>query len=823
MAKELSQFEVNRMRKQLLMDKGPSSRAQSYQFVFWRQLGDQLGQPFDSTKIPLSKLYQMRRDPMLAFGLHFIKVPMIRAPWYIKCEDAQVAAFVDTALRKIYPRLVLQYMQCLDFGYSAIVKRYETGNPTGTYIDPNDPDKKEKPIWDEGNIDAIVFKNFIGLPPDQVEPLWTETGEFNGIRYDVKKDVPLAFPTAYKEDFGEGQKVPQNLSLWITNEKDTVFGSPWGYPRLGYSFRYWWSYWYRWALADRHFEKDADPAAVVRYPDDPNNEVLDDTGTPVDFREVALAIGEQARSGSTIAMPSNVIESEIDGRISSIPEWDIKFVEGNSNFDAFDQTFDRLEILKLRSIWVPEQAFLEGKGGTSSRNVAQTLTDSFQESQAVLMAEFDDHLNRYVIPQLVQVNFPEFNGEVCKVTRGFGSEDIDFAKQIIQLIGQQDANKLEVDVRPILDQIGIPLKSPEVLEKERQQAIKDAQEMAPPQDIKPVAGKQAGTVKTASKARKEGYDVKYIQPRGVIYLSSEDRRDLKPFAAGLPDTPHYKDSQIVDLTKDHREFWKHILNDFYDQAAAHITSELVNENFAEDDDSFSRASGMIKHFSYNMNAAKSKAKAYLQKIMERAGNAALKRAQLPTDLWDPTAVTPATWAERNALALATGIQETTKNELRIFIASQIQEGKTNAEIAQGIRDHFREFPDWRADRIARTETMMAYNYATLFAGQAAGLNNVQAIDAQKGKTDIECVLRNGKIFSIDDALNENEKEHPNGTLAWRLLRTTNLSIEHVQAEGDKLAWYDSETETIYMSEDISAKDEERYLIAIGDELSRDLS
>src|SRR4051812_48677338 len=87
-------------------EQAPSTRAQSYQHVYWEQLGDQLGQPFDATKIPISKLYQMRRDPMIAFALMFIKTPIIRAKWYIQCEDAQIAAFVDDALRKIYPRFV---------------------------------------------------------------------------------------------------------------------------------------------------------------------------------------------------------------------------------------------------------------------------------------------------------------------------------------------------------------------------------------------------------------------------------------------------------------------------------------------------------------------------------------------------------------------------------------------------------------------------------------------------------------------------------------------------------------------------------------------
>ena len=41
--------------------------------------------------------------------------------------------------------------------------------------------------------------------------------------------------------------------------------------------------------------------------------------------------------------------------------------------------------MKLRSVWVPEQAFIEGEGGTSSRNVAAQMAEIFIESQALLM------------------------------------------------------------------------------------------------------------------------------------------------------------------------------------------------------------------------------------------------------------------------------------------------------------------------------------------------------------------------------------------------------------------------------------------------------
>src|SRR5688572_25689199 len=84
----------------LVNDRKPSTAMSSTSWVNWGAEQDFLGQPWDSTRIPLTKLEQMRRDPILAFGLMFVKVPLIRAPWYIKSADPRVAAAVDASLRR---------------------------------------------------------------------------------------------------------------------------------------------------------------------------------------------------------------------------------------------------------------------------------------------------------------------------------------------------------------------------------------------------------------------------------------------------------------------------------------------------------------------------------------------------------------------------------------------------------------------------------------------------------------------------------------------------------------------------------------------------
>lgn len=68
---------------------------------------------------------------------------------------------------------------------------------------------------------------------------------------------------------------------------------------------------------------------------------------------------------------------------------------------------------------------------------------------------------------------------------------------------------------------------------------------------------------------------------------------------------------------------------------------------------------------------------------------------------------------------------------------------------------------YRAEMIARTELMDAYNAAALGSYADAGITEVQAVD---GDGDEECAARDGQVFSVDEA--DGIEDHPNGTLDW---------------------------------------------------------
>ena len=790
---------------------GPSVKQQTQSNYNWRNSLDHLGSPFDATQIPLSKLYQMRCDPMIAFALAFIRTPIVTAPWYIDVGlgDPKVAGFVDYALRKIYGKLIMQYCLSLDFGYQAIAKSWKLETPQAYYVDPTDPDQKRKPVWDEetrGGIKALVWKPFTALPPDSVTPLWTNRGEFDGFRYDAGVQY-TQFPSVKVDE--DARVVELHNSLWATNERDKVFGSLWGYPRVGYAYRYWWSYWYNWALADRAFERGADPSILIWHPDEKQ---IDENGNPVDLATVALDIGERARSGATVAMPSKVVEGG-DGKTTTVRGWDIEQLESKAEFGAFNERFGYLDVLKLRSVMVPEQALIEGGGGTSSRNVAEQMGDIFQESQAVLMAEIDDHINRYVIPQLVAANFPDYKGMVKKVTRGVGATDMDMAKQLIQLIGQSDSTALGVDVKSMLKDFGIPLKTPEMIEEEQRKIAEMVAAQGPP-SVAPTGG-ATGTVPTP----------------GAPQISSATGGDVQAAPVGFYE---YMQMEQINLSEDMFGPFQGMTSEIrmYSSAMESMFADAYKDiaNYIRDgkalglsEDDYGRANRLVTTWrlpDHLRGKVRDWTRSFAGRVSRMGGAKNLRAINLDDIKVDPPALAP--WLDKRADWLADQLEGTMRDEVRTWLKNEVALHDDPQGLVEGIQSHFADWPRWKADRVAKTEAMVAYNTGTLMIGQANGVTDVQAIDAQRGETDDECQDRDGLVYPIGEALGLHD--HPNGTLTWRLLppnRTFSVHFsEQALTEPGPVAQYDPTSKVATIRKGLGLRERAEYLDALGRRIQR---
>lgn len=853
----------------------------------WLQFGTQLGPPFDSERVTLAQCRQIRKDPMVAFGLHYRKVPLVRAEWHIDARDnngpnPQVAAFTDSAIRKIYARLILQRELCRDFGYQGIIKRFIFQNPGGMWIDPTetDPTKALKPSWDQGEVLPIIWKAPVALRPETAVPTFDDsTGEFTGIAYTAPQGAQTTKKKGKSTSGGSNQGIQQidiYHAYWAVNQKDDEHGSMYGYPLTGFARDYWWSYRFLFMMANRAYERLAIPPILAYHPE---GSTLVDAETQ-EYRpnwEIALEAAERLRSNAVAAVPSTMATAGLDASTTQ-REWDFKFME--TPYEAltvFNERFNYLNVMKLRSVWVPELAFVgNGVGGNSAGNIAEQMSEVFDESMALAMDEIDEEINRLWIPQLLAVNFPDFinNGGVAKkISHGFKTEDVDFYKQIIQLLGQTNPEVLaQVDLVEIFRRINTPLKNPDALETERARLVQQSL-AAPAPAVNPTAG-QIGVVRNPNAnpgVTSGGSSPKALPPAGgtgqgnaalgfeqplMIYVAGPEHIDLADtddFLANLPSSHHYSDKTIRALMLQLRRLWLGYYRNLYPDIAAHINNaklELADLDLSDDD----RYEGAIIYMMFaNGNSRSDDARRVTRKMAQKAAAALLKQwaenSEKLQELQDKSAVImrkiiarqfdltkretglPADWDAKvddmeEWLGTQTGrliklTSGTVRDELRAFIADQIMEGKSSTEIADDIRAHFSGFEGHKADRVARSEVRDAVNAATLLNGEAAGVRYTRATD---GETfDKDCADRNGKLFTVREAWREIRKEHPYGTLGFKLVPRISFSVETVselpEAAGDDptiTAWFDTSTDTAFMLMGQPEEDKDEFLRAVAE-------
>lgn len=106
------------------------------------------------------------------------------------------------------------------------------------------------------------------------------------------------------------------------------------------------------------------------------------------------------------------------------------------------------------------------------------------------------------------------------------------------------------------------------------------------------------------------------------------------------------------------------------------------------------------------------------------------------------------------------INQTTRDLIAGLIGSGFDQGLGASEVADSI-EGATAFNEARAEVVARTESMFAYNDASLRSYEEFGVTEVEALD---GDEDEDCRERNGQTFTLEEAMGI--EDHPNGTLDW---------------------------------------------------------
>lgn len=834
----------------------PSSRQRTQGEIINLALAyERLGNPFSVRRIPFSILRDMTTDPMLGFAHYYQKIPLMRADWKMNCQDAQIAAAVDEALRPKNPRIQNQLCGKLSYGYQPMCKRFKLGQLSSVYRDATSADpEKDIPTW-ASDQPALLFDDAQVLAPEHCLPYWNDRGELGGFNYSIFPiPTPGLLPGAV-DSYGYAQlggpgvfQIPGEFAVWPVNERDSVFGSIYGYPRLQRAYRYWWSYWYRWALSDRIFESAADPVKIVYYPTDIDSGIDADDPTAVTAASAqarALSIGQQARQGATLALPGDFMTDPETQRVTNVRKWAISYLENKADFSALDSTFGMLDALKFRAYFLPEEAFVQpGQGQSkSARNVATQLGELYQEAAQLLASENDDEINQHWIPQFIAANFPDRADTPCtKETLGFGSKDAETISQIIQLVGQVKGEVLPIDIRELFRQMGLPLLSEQQKKQEAEIEKEAAAQQPPPMPPAKVGmqGYNSGVTQTS-----DGRNIYYNGPQRIDLSTSN-----QGFLSSLPNVPAYKDASIrasmMRLRKLFLDRYETQLKSFSAYLRERTTLRLAQQANDVSQPGVTTQQPQQQKQGISASAAVGVAAAIvgawvgvqtvddtagtltslLSNIASRAGLRELKLANLGSDLFDETALN--LWAQRRSQFVVGSVDSTLRGELTNFLTDQLQQDTDPTAVAQAAEDRFSDTAKTHAERVVLAESLPAYNFGMLTAMHDAGVSQVQAHDASDGLnqlTDAECKQRDGEIMTVAQALSEASDEHPAGTLYFTALSTDALKLERVSAfpgdiEGEEadLARYDSSSEILYVLDRAGDEQERMFALTVGGSL-----
>jgi hypothetical protein len=791
-------------------DQGPTDQQRDEFEGAFSRLWSNVQDPQNPTDVSFPFLRRMRRHHDVAFGLHLTRTPLIKSSFFFEADDAKVAAFADNIVRPIYGSSILTITRILDYGFSPAVQNREVVNPSWTYM----VDGEMKKVWDSTAVGALVPKPLVPLRPESCRLAYDGKGKWNGILWDEGYSGRGGF-------YLDGVVKPQvdlAHSVWASHDSELEDGSPYGHARLAYCAPIFHLYRWLWTLLGRAFENNADPGPTVGFPEDPPGPLA---SGEVSNKETALMIGRRKRSGSTIAMPSTPYSNYANDRTTSQRQWLIEYIKNETDFDSMQGFLGYLDAMIYRALLIPEQSAIEGSGSSSSRNVVTNLSSQRDTSQIVLMQQIMDNvIMKQIVEPAMAINMPWYSGRLEMKVFGFGQQDTDIVRQVLQLAGQQDLKQFGIDLRRLVDSQGFPMLGDTEFAKEIKRREEQAQQISDggqPPAVEPTQGRRALVTQTGFTDRYGNPEMAYVQLHDPVELSSTADGD---FVAALPQTETWQEPGVVDAARALRNQSESFLSWVYRDAAIYVGKRQAELQLSdvEELDEDGRVRKAIERLIQLWTPKQERVDKYLASVRHALGraydktaSAHLSRLQSPARVSQRDDVA-AQWLDERGAQLVTGVMQTTRDELASFMADRVREGLTTKDIANEIRSHFASFPLERAMVISRTEIGEVYNFSTVTTGLAAGIKKGQLVD---GKDD-ECSTRNGKIVNISDALKE-RLNHPQCTLYIRLLPNApdTFEIQRAVLDGVHLARYDEEAHVVLLSSDITLEQETEFLLSLG--------
>jgi hypothetical protein len=385
----------------------------------------------------------MLKHYLVRFCLDVRSIPLILVfrndpgqGWDIKVQDEneQVQQFTRAALQRILLRLVRECQTARFYGFYA-------GEKVWTVVTGDELGMGDSRAYN-------VLDKVKGNHPRTVKLLRDEkTDQFDG----YEQSAPgMATPV----------RVPAEKAFVYTYRKE--FGNLYGRGLAQVLFTPWWWLEFIWRALMRYMERMGTPVAVCYAPQ--GEKVADASGTMKDAMDIGLNLAIDVGRSNAVVLPSNNWAAEDGGG----PKWRLEYLQDSGVAAQFDTVLSRLETSVIRAAGEPDQIIgQQAEGQTGAYAAWKVPSGIFEQTLEIDLAEFTEHLNAYLLPDLGRWNYGDQYGRrgmISATVAGMDSSSLERLMQVLpSLIAKPEGDY--IDVLETFRQADIPVLSDEEIER----------------------------------------------------------------------------------------------------------------------------------------------------------------------------------------------------------------------------------------------------------------------------------------------------------------------------------------------------------------------
>jgi hypothetical protein len=396
-------------------------------------------------------LRKVRCHPTVTLGLAIHGIPVRASKWnYVAKDNAPKEALelIEKQLENLRPYIVDQALHSITYGWQPF-----------------------EIVW-ENKDNYICVKNLKPLLHDKTSVLVNEHGSFEGLSVDANKTELGTFKSmvfSHNAEYGflYGKSQLENIVGSFLASEDIT-------KRLA-----------------QFITKVAGSQILVWYPE---GESIDSNNATVTNFEMAQALLKELSTGNGVAAPSTIHPSA-DMFVNSgmkpdnYRAWSIEYLNSETTDHAtgLDTSLRYFDAQLLRGLLVPERTALESTGGGTKAESDVQGSWSINASNQTL-EEIVRHLNWYLIPKILELNFGEkVKDSIQVIPEPVESAKLTLLRELVRMTFSPSNPELALqvmDMDKILEQLGIPTMGEQVvanvvddmlIQKEMQQEMQQEQ------------------------------------------------------------------------------------------------------------------------------------------------------------------------------------------------------------------------------------------------------------------------------------------------------------------------------------------------------------